>query len=487
MGVLPLKRRIWPLALALCLLLSACGVRPARAQEGRSRHTIDCLLSLSPGGAPRVEAAHRIVYTNGTGGTRTDVSLSLWASAYQTQQTAPFEPASFSDAYPQGFSAGGIDVRSVTADGVAAQTAMGNGPHMLVALPKPLPPGGTLTLELRYRLTLPCAQGRYGYGENTIKLLNAFPLIDPWDGAAWVQHPYGAVGDPFVSEVADFALRLRAPSDFRVCATGETVREENDAGVSAYLITAERVRDVGIVLSRDAGLARREVEGVCVLSVAPDDESAERALQTAVQSLQTFGGLAGAYPYKTYTVVAADFFIGGMEYPGLSVVDRGLYRESRAETLAFVVAHETAHQWFYALTGSDQTLRPWLDEALTQQLTLRYYELAQGKEGYERAVQRFVRPYIALAEQPGMPPVSAPLAEFADNVAYDAVVYEKGSLLLEELRAAMGAKRYDRFLHDYALAHRYQIATDKDFFAALARSAGKPAAERFARELGERP
>ena len=55
------------------------------------------------------------------------------------------------------------------------------------------------------------------------------------------------------------------------------------------------------------------------------------------------------YPYDTYSVIASDFYIGGMEYPTLVMIDQSLYNEKDKFLLEYVIAHETAHQWWYSV------------------------------------------------------------------------------------------------------------------------------------------
>ena len=66
--------------------------------------------------------------------------------------------------------------------------------------------------------------------------------------------------------------------------------------------------------------------------------------------------LLGSYPYRTYDLAqtAGGY---GMESPGLTWIPTG------AGSLPYLVAHETAHQWFYGIVGNDQARQPFADEA----------------------------------------------------------------------------------------------------------------------------
>ncbi|MCK7481703.1 MAG: hypothetical protein M0C28_34445 [Candidatus Moduliflexus flocculans] len=60
------------------------------------------------------------------------------------------------------------------------------------------------------------------------------------------------------------------------------------------------------------------------------------------------------------TAITTRIYDFGGEYRGSPV---SVYMES-------TVAHEVGHQWFYHLVGNDQLDDPWLDESLTQFVTL---------------------------------------------------------------------------------------------------------------------
>ena len=63
-----------------------------------------------------------------------------------------------------------------------------------------------------------------------------------------------------------------------------------------------------------------------------------------------------------------------MEYPHLVQIDETFYRTWELYPyLEMITVHETAHQWFYGLVGNDEVDEPWLDEALTEYMTMRYY------------------------------------------------------------------------------------------------------------------
>src|SRR4029450_246068 len=82
-------------------------------------------------------------------------------------------------------------------------------------------------------------------------------------------------------------------------------------------------------------------------------------LDAAADAFRSMQARLGACPYPIYKVVqSAGGF--GMESPGLTWVPYGV----GSANLRYLLAHETAHQWFYGVVGNDQARQPFADEAV---------------------------------------------------------------------------------------------------------------------------
>jgi aminopeptidase N len=120
------------------------------------------------------------------------------------------------------------------------------------------------------------------------------------------------------------------------------------------------------------------------------------------------------------------------------------------------VAHEVGHQWFYNLVGSDQLDHPWLDESLTQFVTLQYFEDEYGFEGYQGFRESFTSRWQNVDNQPI--PIGLPVAGYSGK-EYSAIIYGRGPLFFEALKGRMGAEAFDAFLRDYTETYSWDIAT----------------------------
>ena len=335
---------------------------------------------------------------------------------------------------------------------------------------------GSVEVTLSYTVTLPRTRLRMGVSEQDVRLSNVFTTLCAFEDGEFRTDGYAKLGDPFVSECACWQVTLTAPGGFVAAGTGLA-----EAGEGVWRFKGENLRDFALFLSRDYHVAQQDAEGVTVRSFAFTQEGAQQALDIAVQALGVYEGLYGEYPYADYTVCAGQFCIGGMEYPGMALIDDALYHSGDG-MLEFVIAHETAHQWWYAGVGSDQIRAPWQDEALAEYSTLLYYEAVYGAESFDSLYQSMVRPATESASLRGVG-VGQSLDKFESAATYDALVYRKGAAMLHDLRVSLGNDAFLTAMRRYYRDNLYTIAQPEDFFAALGSQGAQRAAQWLSGEL----
>jgi aminopeptidase N len=195
-------------------------------------------------------------------------------------------------------------------------------------------------------------------------------------------------------------------------------------------------------------------------------EAGKRALKTTVEAMKLYQELFGPYPHDTLAVVEADFY-DGMEYDGLYFLSRAFYNTYKAGSdnyLVAIAAHETAHQWFYGIIGSDQANEPWLDEALATYTERLYYEKYAPD-----ALQWWWYYRINYTHPTGWVDSSVynPQGALQTYQDYRDAVYLNGANFMEDLRKAMGDKDFFAFFKDYTTQYAGQIALGRDFFALM--------------------
>jgi hypothetical protein len=136
-----------------------------------------------------------------------------------------------------------------------------------------------------------------------------------------------------------------------------------------------------------------------------------------------------------------------------------------------------------ALVGSDSKRHPFMDEALANHSALLYFEHAHGAAAAERQRELQVRLGYQIARLAGGAdrPVDLPTDAFANLLEYAGIVYGKGALFLDAMRAHAGPAAHDGALAQYVARHAFGVARPDDLVGALvAASADQPGARRLA-------
>ncbi len=479
-SMFPALRRRLPAALCLLLALAAAGwalrayafppgkgadpEKPARA-EGLTDYDVTMRYSEEESS---LAVSETIAYRNNTGDTLRSLVLRTWVNAFETEETSPAAlDEIYSACYPEGFSPGSVTVYDVLWNGERAEWTYVNADRtaLSVAIP-PLENGEAGTLLFRCVAEIPVCSHRTGRTGRDVALGNCVPLLSRYEDGAWRTDLYSPVGDPFVEDCANFRVTAFLPDGFVPAASCPLTRGEDGAWRGVMYSS----RDFALCASPDYVTASGKAGDTLVVSCAGTASEARRALEDAKNALQVYQELYGAYPYPALMLCRVAFPFGGMEYPGLLMIGEAYYADSQADTLELTVAHETAHQWFYALVGSDQFFSPWQDEALCEYAMLRYVRARYGQGSYETL--KYYRADAPMRESiPGSLTPGTPIDCFGSLRDYAAVVYGRGAALMLALDEALPGGA-DAFLRAYAEEFAWQTVSRARFEDFLNRYSG---------------
>ena len=342
------------------------------------------------------------------------------------------------------------------------------------SLAQPLQPGESVQLEASFDLALPARTADpslrpmvFGWSARQTNLVDWYLYIPPYQaGSGWLAHSPGYYGEHQVYEDSDFTVNLQtnnAPASLTAAASAP---EQIDSGWRSYVL--KQARTFAISLSPDYKVSTQTVGSVTLTGYYFSFHAAagEAALKAAADSVALYSRLFGAYPHSSLAVVEADF-LDGMEYDGLFFLSNGfynLYHGTPGEYLVALAAHETAHQWWFGMVGSDQAMEPWLDEALSTYSERIYYEnVAPDALNWWWEVRvKYYKPRGFVDDS-----IYNPHHEASAYRAYRDAVYLNGALFLEDLRKQVGDEAFFSFLKNYAARYAGKTATSQDFFKTL--------------------
>lgn len=433
--------------------LSACTLKP----QERCKYKIEAEY-FEEG---RLEGSMSVTIPNNTENALNEIPFALYANAFRERTaTRPVSELFASACYYDGESFGGIEITEVRG---AKAYDIGQGDVLSVQLSKPLYPDERVTLDIDFSLTLAKANHRLGLGENCVNLSYFYPMLLAQTKSGFCEYIPAEQGDPFALESADFSVSLTLPAGMGAASGGTVTREEaNDKWIYSY--EGRGVRDAAFVLGEFQTTSLVQ-NGIQIDYYYFDDENPERTLETASDAIATFSSVFGAYPYRRFALAETDLFLGGMEYSGFATISSLLRQEERAAA----VVHEVAHQWWYALVGSDQANCAWQDEGLAEYSAALFFE---RNPDYGRDARNLItssenayRGYYSVKSQLSKEvdtSMSRPLASFSGDYEYRILAYDKGVVLFDRLRQTMGDRRFFAALKTYAKRYAGKLASEYD-------------------------
>ena len=168
-----------------CLVVMLIAVSAiARAGEAHVAYDLDVLVDTD---ARRVEGRAQITVENPTAQPIERVPLWRYPDRFATRSAA-LTDVNFYWVYPRSFNRGSLRVQSVSADGLPATALVrdhadaGPGTLLEVRLPRPLAPGGSVTLAVAYEVQVPTRYGPFGCFRGRCTLAGGFyPMVPALD------------------------------------------------------------------------------------------------------------------------------------------------------------------------------------------------------------------------------------------------------------------------------------------------------------------
>lgn len=448
----------------------------------RSVYTVEAVLEDD-----ELDWTTTIDYVNWTDETLDDLGLNVFAAAYERPlRDLPFARDLIASDFNGEFQAlareGDLTRFDVELDGRPVDVEL-DGTSVVVDLPRPLPPHGEARLEIAMRMELPRYPERFGRWRDLTLLGNWIPHVGVRRDGEWLLPHFGSVGDPFVSETADYQLWLTVDENLGVVGTGSLLAVEDVAGgARQWRFAAPELRDAAFVVGPFLRGLEAEAGGIVVRSWYPAGHGVEGKanLDAAVSAVRYYSERYGELPWPEVEVVATEGRLGGMEYPGMVFVstaseafsglplipDLVSYSGFEEASARYVVGHEIAHQWWFASVGSDQVAEPWLDEALAEASTRMWLEHEDGDE------RTWLMTNLTGDPEPSRGAVRAAITDFRSNQDYTDTVYLDGSEVLMELRRTLGQKRYDAILRQWHLSNTLSSGTIDEFARTVVDVAG---------------
>jgi len=359
------------------------------------------------------------------------------------------------------FTGNALSIDSATLDGTPV-TVRSEGAVLDFNLPKPLPRGRAVRLELSYH-----GRPARGLSGSTTSLHTTYFACD------WMI----CLQDQF-SDKATFSLDLHVPAGMDTLSVGRRIarRPGPDGGeihsweaprpYSAYLF--------GFAVGRFARADDRVGSArLSYLSEVADAAELQRRFAATGQMIRFFSEKAGApLPVSVYSQLlvqgreaqeAASYAVLGVD---------ALPTKADDPTEDWAIAHELAHQWWGNLVTSATLKDFWLNEGVTTFMTAAWKEHRYGRAAYD-AELAVAHGRLDKARTAGFDMPLAWTGSYPNLSTRRAVQYSKGALFMDHLRTTLGEDVFWAGLRRYTQAHAGGAVTSIDLQRAMEASSGQ--------------
>ncbi|MGN1234933.1 MAG: hypothetical protein ACI4U2_03015, partial [Christensenellaceae bacterium] len=190
----------------LCALTGVLGYGCA-SPTGKTTYRMD--LTYTPD-SRLLQGKLDLDYCNDTGDTLDTLCFRLWGNAYREgAQHSPIS-AAYRSAYYDGVSYGSENVSSV--EGGKNWTVSEDETLLTVEI-DPVAPGEAVSLTIEFETTLAKVNHRLGAGKTCVNFGNFYPVLCAYEDG-WLSPVYTSLGDPFVSECADYEVTFTFPDSY---------------------------------------------------------------------------------------------------------------------------------------------------------------------------------------------------------------------------------------------------------------------------------
>jgi hypothetical protein len=315
--------------------------------------------------------------------------------------------------------------------------------NLIVNLPVPLEPSAQTTVTIVYDATFNTgSKGKKWLFAKIDNVVTAYRWI-PWLSK---RHNWSTpnFGETYVTQTAE-DVRVTLTSDragVKYATTGQKVEGDGPG----HVFVAHNVRDFNFSASTRYKVTTSNYRGVS-FSIYTLSLKASALMSHTRVAFDEFSDKVGEYPYASLDVAEVPRG-GGMESPGMLWIPSNATSAARKR---FLVTHEMAHQWFYAVVGNNQATDPFADEALSEFMARTIIGFRNSKCG-QRNLDGSVYDY--------------------SSKCYYEVIYVQGAAYLRDYRDRVGGAAFWAGIRTYYQRYRFGLGGTYELLQTLDEEAG---------------
>lgn len=437
------------------------------------------------------EGTQKLTYTNNSPDTLTEVYYHLYFNAFQPFSMMDERARHITDpdkrigerivALNQE-ERGWHKVESLHQDGVLLRPRVVET-ILIAELAKPLAPGESTVLEMKFNSQVPVQIRRSGRNNAEgvdYTMTQWYPKMAAYDENGWHPDPY--IAREFYAPFGSFEVNITIDAKYKIGGTGVLQNEENywekkptgtglvnmqykrgDKDHRTWTFKADKVHD--FAWAADPAYLRLQNNG-------PDDlelnyyflpkysNTWEELPGYTAEFFTNMNEQFGEYAYRQFSVIQGGD--GGMEYPMCTM----LKGTGKLRGLVGVMAHESAHNWYYGMMASNENRYPWMDEGFTSFAENEALNRMSGEPKPNPHLGAYAN-YNYMIEKGFAEPLSTPADYFTRNKTYGITAYSQGTIFLNQLRYIVGTTAFQKGMMDYYDQWKFKHPDPYDFIRVM--------------------
>lgn len=437
----------------------------------------------------KITAQQKVIFTNNSDMELNEIYFHIYPHRKYTQKEirVMYRYAGYFkvNPFPEGFQSGDLKIESVTQKGKSIIYSIeGEDQTILkINLDSVIKPGESREVTIDFKVDIPHSYGRFGWHKDIITLIRWYPILTVLDKDGWHNYPFYIYHQPYFSDASYYKVKLTLPKNESVACTGslKTERINPDGTKTQEIETEFPVRDFSLGVSKNF-LVYSLKDGRTKINsyyLEGNESKAKAAAKNALGLMKFYAERFGEYPYQEFNIVPSYLGYGGVQSSNQVFIDTRVYKLPGflERYFDFLISHETGHQWFYNLVGSDEYKEMFLDEGINSYWLLQYLENKYGPDAQVLALPKSLKwlipnfsfrdstaaRYIYISKNGLDRPIIGELSSFQEPSSIFALTYGKGAAVLNMLRAQVDSEVFTKIMQRYIQEFRFKNISLEEF------------------------
>ena len=325
-----------------------------------------------------------------------------------------------------------------------------------IELEQPLLKQESLVISFSFEGVVANTNPRFGSSNEVLWVSNYFPKVCVFDEYGWHKLGRNTVSEPNISDVANYNVNIKTPSDYSVFGSNiqSVMEKESEAGQEVITTFKEGlIRDFSFAIYDNRYLnvykkvfddANTEINFYTFTPKTPENEKkVEELILDITDAMEYLNYFIGNYPYKSLNIyeIPMTHEVGFSNSQAIFLGTNTIFSSHIKRDIYKLVGR----QWFGLVVSSDSVREAWISEGLIALLSeLILYNEAKASKAVEGNIITMQKNILEL----NYPLLTTEVSFYKDKEEFTKVQVVRGKILFYSIREKLGVDDFSKFISD---------------------------------------